>query len=72
MPFTAPPTEPSAPLLDVHQVARLLGISPRSVWRFAQSGKMPASVSLGRAQRWCSKELGDWIAHGCPPRRAGG
>ncbi len=72
MPFTAPPTEPSAPLLDVHQVARLLGISPRSVWRFAQSGKMPASVSLGRAQRWRSKDLGDWIAHGCPPGGAGG
>jgi len=60
-------------LLDVHQVAKTIGCSPRHVHRLSDAGRMPPPVKLGRLVRWRRCEIEAWIAEGCPPvRRKGG
>ncbi len=38
--------------LDARQVAFLLNISVRSVWRLTSSGELPKPVAIGRSRRW--------------------
>lgn len=63
-------------LLDVRQIAQLLSASPRTIYRLADTGKMPRPVKLGVLVRWRSIEIEQWIAAGCPScrkaKRAGG
>ena len=37
-------------LLNVREVARLCGCSPRTIYRLSDGGKMPRPVKIGR---WC-------------------
>ena len=62
-------TEFSAALLDVSQVAQILGCSMRHVYRLADGGRMPRPVKLGALVRWSRDSILDWIARGCPPCR---
>jgi excisionase family DNA binding protein len=57
--------EPSR-LLDAGDVARLLRVSVRHVYRLADAGRMPQAVKLGASRRWDRAALDDWIAAGCP------
>lgn len=59
-------------LMTVTEVAALLGISTRGVWRFRDMGKLPAPVQLGRLVRWRQSDLTAWIADGCPDCRRTG
>jgi excisionase family DNA binding protein len=56
-------------LMDVDAVAAMLNCSPRTVWRLADGGKMPAPVHIGRLVRWSRKALTAWIDAGCPAAR---
>ncbi len=56
-------------LLDVRQVAALLGVSTRTVYRLADSGLMPRPVRLGALVRWPRAAVEEWIAAGCPSCR---
>lgn len=59
----------SAPLAySASDLARLLGISVRSVRRLDAAGKIPRAVHFGRAKRWISAVIHSWIEDGCPPR----
>ena len=61
--MTATPPAPSALLLDVNQVADLLGCSPRQVWRLADGGDFPRPIKLGmKLKRWPRSALESWIA----------
>lgn len=62
----AVPPEAAAELLKVNKVAGLIGISPRTVYRLADAGKMPRPVKLGTLVRWRADELRDWVDGGCP------
>lgn len=43
----------SCVMLQADQVAELLGVSSRSVWRMAAAGDIPAPVKIGpRLVRW--------------------
>lgn len=45
-------------LLTVRQVAELLGVHARSVWRMAQTGEIPAPIRLSeRVVRWRLSDL---------------
>jgi excisionase family DNA binding protein len=71
VPFAAGPADgtraTSSPvMLDVEQVAELLGVSTRHVRRLVDAGKCPAPVRLGRACRWPRPTVETWIADGCP------
>lgn len=58
-------------LLDVIEMAALLGCSSRHVYRLADAGHMPRPVKLGALVRWDRTAIEAWIADGCPPRRRG-
>lgn len=55
-------------LVDAGEVAKMLGIGTRTVWRLHSGGRIPAPIRLGGAVRWRRQELIDWIAAGCPAR----
>jgi len=63
------PVGSTARLLDVQAVAAMLDCSPRHVYRFADSGKMPKPVKLGALVRWNRQTLEEWLAAGCPSVR---
>lgn len=54
------PTDEPA-LLDAAGVARLLAISPRSVWRMADAGDLPPPIRIGRLCRWSRSAVVAWI-----------
>lgn len=64
-----PGTQPvvSAELLRIEDVCALLRTTKRSVYRLADSGKMPYGLKLNGMRRWRRAELMDWLAAGCPP-----
>lgn len=55
-------------LVDTKQVAELLGLSARTVWRMQSSGEMPKSIRIGRDVGWSFEEIKAWTYAGCPPR----
>lgn len=65
-------TAPSqaAEMLNVGDVAKLLRCSSRTVYRLADSGRMPRPVKLGALVRWPKAAIDAWIADGCPNCRA--
>lgn len=65
----AGPDRVPAELLDVRSVARMLGCSPRHVYRLSDSGKMPLPLRLGGLVRWSRQTILDWIANGCPSQQ---
>jgi len=67
-----PGTQPvvSAELLRIEDVCALLRTTKRSVYRLADSGKMPFGLKLNGMRRWRRAELMEWLAAGCPPVRA--
>ena len=45
-------------LLTVVQVAKMLGMTPRTIYRLQRSGEIPASIRIGpRAARWRQSDL---------------
>ena len=58
-----------ADLIDVHEVARRLSISSRTVYRLCDARKLPGRVKLGALVRWRLTDIEEWIAQGCPAMR---
>lgn len=59
--------EPAAnEFLVANEVARMLRVSPRHIYRMEKDGRIPEAVRLGSAVRWRRKTIDDWIAEGCP------
>ncbi|QDS97083.1 helix-turn-helix transcriptional regulator [Adhaeretor mobilis] len=48
------------------QVADLLQVSTRTLWRMRSAGSLPTPVRLGAAVRWRRAEIEAWIREGCP------
>jgi excisionase family DNA binding protein len=55
-------------LLKARELAERLGISLRTVWRWTQSGELPAPVRRGRIVRWKVEDI-DQFVRGLPVRR---
>ncbi len=55
-----------ARLIDVKEVARMLQVAVRTVWRLRSSHKIPEPVPVGGSVRWRYQELVEWINSGCP------
>ncbi|MFN7878064.1 MAG: helix-turn-helix transcriptional regulator [Pirellula sp.] len=67
-----PTTAPELPrLLDVEQVAGMLGVSSRQVYRLADGGRMPRPLKIGGSVRWDRQAVEKWIAAGCPQEHGG-
>lgn len=54
-------------LITVEILAKMLDISPRTVWRKLSCGEMIKPVRIGKCVRWRRHEVAAWIAEGCPP-----
>lgn len=39
-------------LLRAGEVAQLLGVSTRTVWRLVSAGRLPPPLAIGRSRRW--------------------
>ncbi len=53
-------------LITAEELAALLGISKRTVWRLKSEGRLPEPVRLARSVRWRYNEVVEWIDNGCP------
>ena len=65
----SPPLDSPAMLMDVSQVATILSISPRTVYRMADAGAMPRPRRLNTLIRWSRLEIESWVKAGCPSCR---
>lgn len=53
-------------LLDIRQLATVLNVSVRSIYRLRDGGRLPAPVRVGCLIRWRAAEIDKWIESGCP------
>jgi excisionase family DNA binding protein len=53
-------------LIKAEEVAQILGVSVRSVWRLHSAGRMPAPVRFAGSVRWRRTQVEQWIDEGCP------
>jgi excisionase family DNA binding protein len=59
-------TDAAPKLINAEELARLLDVSERTLWRLLSGGKLPQPVRIGRNTRWRLEEVSDWIQKGCP------
>ncbi len=58
-------------LLTARDLARMIKISEREVWRMRDCGKLPAPIEFGpKMIRWSKEEINAWIEAGCPKRQS--
>lgn len=62
----------SEKLLKVADMAKLLGVSVRTIWRLRDAGVLPPAVRFGRSVRWANDTLEEWIARGGAVERPAG
>lgn len=65
----ARPMPPGRMLIDVRTVAAKYGADERSIFRWADAGKIPFGVKLGSLRRWDVADIDAHIANGCKPVR---
>ncbi|MHC4476779.1 MAG: helix-turn-helix transcriptional regulator [Planctomycetota bacterium] len=52
------------------ELAGMLGVSLRQIWRLNATGKLPRPVRLGGSVRWNRAEVMQWFNEaGCPDRQ---
>jgi len=52
-------------LLTIRDLAKVLKLSPRSIWRLVKNHQLPAPVRIGGSIRWRADDISRWIAKGC-------
>jgi excisionase family DNA binding protein len=55
-------------VVDTLGVARLLGLSERTVRALNASGRLPRPLALGGRRLWSRRELEEWVDAGTPGR----
>lgn len=53
-------------LVPIGDVAAMLALSRRTVFRLADAGKLPPPLRIGGSLRWRLADVRQWIADGCP------
>jgi predicted DNA-binding transcriptional regulator AlpA len=48
-------------LIMADEVAHLVSISTRTLWRLVSAGQFPRPVQVGRSTRWRVADVEDWI-----------
>ena len=54
-----------AVLMSAAELAEMLRISERTLWRLLSAGQIPKPVRIGRSTCWRANEIRDWIESGC-------
>ncbi len=68
----ARPMPPGRMLIDVRIVAAKYSADERSIFRWADCGRIPFGIKLGSLRRWDVAEIDAHIAGGCRPIRHAG
>jgi excisionase family DNA binding protein len=53
-------------LITLDELARMMGVSKRTIARRSADGSIPRPVRIGGATRWRRHEVEAWIDAGCP------
>lgn len=53
-------------LIKADELAALLGVSTRTLWRMLSNQRIPQPVRLGGCTRWRLDQVQRWIAGDCP------
>lgn len=53
-------------LVNARELAKILSLSERTLYRLKSTGELPKPVVLGGSVRWRLSEIRQWIAKGCP------
>lgn len=53
-------------LISPDELATILKVSKRTLWRLSSGGKLPGVIYVGRSPRWRLDEINAWIVAGCP------
>jgi prophage regulatory protein len=56
--------------ISAKELAELLNVSLRQIWRLNSAGKLPKAIRLGGSVRWNRAEIQQWFEAGCPDRAA--
>ena len=59
-------------LLDIREVSKLMGVSPRAIWGWAVAGHFPTPLKLGRLRRWRRADIDTWLARKAVELKGGG
>jgi prophage regulatory protein len=54
-------------LMTVEDLAKLLRVSVRTVWRLRRNASVPRPVKIGGGVRWRISDVRAWIEQGCKP-----
>jgi excisionase family DNA binding protein len=57
----------AATLITAAELARLMQISQRTVWRLVSADRIIPPIRIGGNTRWRLDEVERWIVDGCPP-----
>lgn len=56
-------------LITFDDLGKLMQVSVRQLYLMEDDGRLgPARIQIGRSVRFRRREVGDWIAAGCPSR----
>jgi predicted DNA-binding transcriptional regulator AlpA len=55
-----------AMLISADDLAHLLGVSKRQIWRLRSRGDLIEPIKIGSTTRWPLDAVREWIAVGCP------
>jgi excisionase family DNA binding protein len=58
-------TDTTPRLITAEELAKLMQVSERTLWRLLSGGKLPQPVRIGRNTRWRLAEVTEWIERGC-------
>ena len=52
--------EPSKPIMNIEEVAKYLGVSAATIYRYVKQGKIPAS-RIGKFWRFKKEKIDEWF-----------
>ena len=55
-------------LLSAKELAEMLSVSKRQIFRLHSCGKIPRPLRIGGSIRWDAKMISEWIEQSCPDR----
>jgi predicted DNA-binding transcriptional regulator AlpA len=55
--------------VSARELAEMLDVSLRQIWRLNSAGKLPKPIRLGGSVRWNRVEVQHWFEAGCPDRK---
>lgn len=61
-PASSVPLDVESAMLTVKEVAAMLHIGVRSVWRKLQDGRLPPPIKMTGSTRWAKSTLHEWMA----------